>query len=291
MRSGLVVSDLLLVLAVVGLIWALRRQRQLTRALRHEQAVLARQKQELAQISQTKTLLFSALAHDVRSPLSSLYSLLTLLDLGTIPLERLAMHKERLTYTLDTTLQLLDSLLSWSAAHLQDICPQPQQLALRDMVAETLALVGAEAERKHIGLYNELAHAYLSLADPDMTRLVLRNLISNAIKFTPEFGAIRVAAKQQGTFWEVSVTDTGVGIAATDCPRIFSETNFHTTSGTADERGTGLGLRLCKEFAERNGGQLSFATIPGQGTTFRFTIPVAAVATVPTPSSVHLPVR
>ncbi|WP_324671611.1 HAMP domain-containing sensor histidine kinase [Hymenobacter sp. GOD-10R] len=278
MRSGLMMSDLLLVLVALGLIWALRRQRLQNRALRQEQAALRQQQEELAQLNKTKSLLFCALAHDVRSPLGSLYSLLTLLDLGTIPIERLAAHKEQLTYTLDTTLQLLDSLLNWSAAHLQDVRPRPKKLVLNELVIETLALVSVEAKRKRISLQNELEQSYMCLADPDMTRLVLRNLLSNAIKFTPEFGVVRIAAAPKGAFWEVAVTDTGVGITDADRLRIFGEAKLHTTSGTADERGTGLGLRLCKEFVERNGGQLSFQTQPELGTTFCFTIPRATDA-------------
>ncbi|OUJ72440.1 hypothetical protein BXP70_17905 [Hymenobacter crusticola] len=255
----------------------MRRQRQQNRALRHEQAALRRQQEELAKLSETKSLLFCALAHDVRSPLSSLYSLLTLLDLGTIPIERLTAHKEQLTHTLGTTLQLLDGLLQWSAAHVQDIRPRPRTLVLNDLVAETLALVKMEAAHKQISLRDELAQPCACLADPDMTRMVLRNLLSNAIKFTPEAGTVRITAELKGAFWEVAVTDTGVGITDADQPRIFSDTSVHSTSGTADERGAGLGLRLCKEFVERNGGQLSFQTTPALGTTFCFTIPRAAV--------------
>jgi signal transduction histidine kinase len=112
-------------------------------------------------------------------------------------------------------------------------------------------------------------------ADPNMVRLVLRNLVGNAIKFTPQNGTITVAAKQLESQWEISVADTGVGILPQDRAKIFGAGNLHTTLGTAREKGTGLGLRLCKEFVERNEGRISFESIPGKGSTFRFTLPLA----------------
>jgi two-component system sensor histidine kinase/response regulator len=272
-RSELVVSNLVLVLIVLGLGWGLYRQRRTNQKLRREQEALQKQQTELAELNKTQTLLFSALAHDVRSPLSSLHSLLTLLDLGSLPTERLATHKERLTRTLDTTLQLLDSLLSWSVVQPQQGQVQAEYLLLNELLTETLTLVNVEAERKHITLYNKLQQPCPALADPNMTRMVLRNLLSNAIKFTPESGTVTIAASRQGDFWEVAIADSGVGITAAGCTRIFGESGLYSTNGTADERGAGLGLRLCKEFIERNGGQLRFDTAPEQGTTFRFTIP------------------
>ena len=268
-------SDLLLALAVVAISWAWWRQRRLNQQLRHEQEILRRKQEELIQLNQTKELLFTALAHDVRSPLSSLYSLLTLLDLGTVPRERLNGHKERLTHTLNTTLELLDSLLCWSAAHLQESRPQAKVVALDALIMEAVASMKVEAERKHIHLHYKISQPHTALTDPDMTRLVLRNLLTNAIKFTPEFGVVRLAIQPQGDFWEVAITDTGVGIAA-DYPNILSESNLHSTPGTAAERGAGLGLRLCSEFVKRIGGQLSFQTAAGEGSTFCFTIPMAA---------------
>ncbi|GGF18760.1 sensor histidine kinase [Hymenobacter cavernae] len=272
-RSELVVSDFLLVLMVLSLGWALLRQWRANRRLRSEQEALHQRQTALTELNKTQSLLFSALAHDVRSPLSSLHSLLTLLDLGSLPTEQLAAHKERLTRTLDTTLQLLDSLLSWLVMQPQQGCVRAERLLLNELLAETLTLVNVEAERKRIKLCNMLQQPCPALADPNMTRMVLRNLLSNAIKFTPEAGTVTITTSRKGDFWEVAIADSGVGITATGCTRIFGESGPYSTSGTADERGVGLGLRLCKEFVERNGGQLSFETSPQKGTTFRFTIP------------------
>ena len=112
-------------------------------------------------------------------------------------------------------------------------------------------------------------------ADLNMIRLVLRNLVANAIKFTPAAGTVTVAAQPLGTMWEITVTDSGMGISTADREKIFGQGGPHTTLGTAREKGTGLGLLLCKDFVERNGGKLSFESEVGQGSTFRFTLPAA----------------
>ncbi|UOQ74752.1 sensor histidine kinase [Hymenobacter cellulosilyticus] len=230
----------------------------------------------MGRLNRTKDTLFSVISHDLRSPLSSLYSLLTLLNMGSLPPERLALHSARLTRGLNSTLQLLDNLLNWSAAQMKDDKIRPERLRLDVLAEEAVALLLADAERKSIFLQNQLPVPTLVRADLNMTRLILRNLLGNAIKFTPESGTVILTAALHGFYWSISVHDTGIGIPVADQERIFGKDGPFTTLGTAREKGTGLGLQLCKDFVERNGGQLSFTSAPGQGTTFTFTLPVAA---------------
>ncbi|MBC8083895.1 MAG: HAMP domain-containing histidine kinase [Hymenobacter sp.] len=264
-------------MAVAALYRGRRRQTRLNRLLQRKNRAIGRQKEELGRLNRTKDTLFSIISHDLRSPLSSLYSLFSLLNMGTLPPERLAAHSERLTRTLDVTLRLLDNLLNWSAAQMQGDQVRPEKVRLQTVTEEALALLLGDAERKSILLLSEIPPLSAVRADPNMVRLILRNLLGNAIKFTPQDGRVVIAARcleGQGV-WEVSVTDSGVGIATPDMPKIFGETGHHTTLGTALEKGTGLGLRLCKEFVERNGGRISCESEPGAGTTFRFTLPLA----------------
>ncbi|MBC6698117.1 tetratricopeptide repeat-containing sensor histidine kinase [Hymenobacter puniceus] len=284
LRNAMAVGALLLLLTVAALYRGRREQARINRLLQRKNRAINRQKQELSHLNRTKDTLFSIISHDLRSPLSSLYSMLTLQSIGNLPPERMATHTERLSRTLDVTLRLLDNLLNWSAAQIQGDKARPERIELQTAADEALALLAGDAERKNIGLHTQLPEQCLVSADVNMLRLVLRNLIGNAIKFTPAGGTVTLAARlQQAGVWEVSVVDTGVGIAAPDQARIFGETGLHSTLGTAREKGTGLGLRLCKEFVERNGGRISFESVPGQGSTFRFTLPAAVPEVLPVP--------
>lgn len=262
----------LMVLALV-LYRSRRRHRRLNGLLKQQNVAIQAQRDELGRLNRTKNTLFSVISHDLRSPLGSLYSMLSLLNMGALPPERLAVHSERLSRMLDTTLNLLDNLLNWSAAQMGGEATRPEPVYLNETVEETLSLLISDAERKGIYLLNHVEEPCVVHADLNMVRLVLRNLVANAIKFTPATGTVTVAAQPLGTMWEITVTDSGMGIATTDQEKIFGQERPHTTLGTAHEKGTGLGLLLCKDFVERNGGELTFDSKIGQGTIFRFTLP------------------
>ncbi|UOQ55491.1 sensor histidine kinase [Hymenobacter cellulosivorans] len=285
LRNALAAGALLL-LIIVGVLYRGRQQQsRINKLLERKNAAISWQKEELGRLNRTKDTLFSIISHDLRSPLSSLYSLLTLLNMGSLPPERLALHSARLTQGLNSTLQLLDNLLNWSAAQIKDDKIRPERLRLDVLAEETLALLLSDAERKNILLQNHLPIPTLVRADVNMVRLILRNLLGNAIKFTPEGGSVTLTAALQGASWSVAVHDTGIGIPAADFSQVLGSNAPFTTLGTAQEKGTGLGLQLCKDFVERNGGQLTFTSRVGQGTTFAFTLPVAApAAPEPTPA-------
>ncbi|GAB2953967.1 hypothetical protein GCM10027048_19070 [Hymenobacter coalescens] len=274
-RNVLGIGTVLLLLTVAALYRGRKEQQRVNRLLERKNAAISRQKEELDRLNRTKDTLFSVISHDLRSPLSSLYSLLTLLSLGSLPPDKLAAHSDRLTRTLDTTLRLLDNMLNWAATQMQGGGPRSEVFRLDAVAEECLTLLLGDAERKNILVLNHLREAYPTRADLNMTRLILRNLLSNAIKFTPSGGTVTLSAQRQGNCWEVSVRDTGVGVALADYDKIFGDAGHHTTLGTAREKGTGLGLRLCKDFVERNGGKVTFESKEGHGSVFRFTIPAA----------------
>ncbi len=274
-RNVLGVGALLLLLLVAGLYRARRRQAGINRLLTRKNQAIQRQKEELDRLNRTKDTLFSVISHDLRSPLSSLYSLLTLLNIGASSPERLAEHSVRVSRALDATLQLLDNLLNWSMAQMRNEGMKPKVFALDELVEECLTLLLNDAERKELLFQNELTARCFVRADVDMTRLILRNLIGNAIKFTPAGGTISISNRRVGAFWEVAVTDTGVGIPRADWDKVLG-IGVRSTLGTARERGTGLGLRLCKDFVELNGGKLSFTSEVNRGSVFRFTLSAVA---------------
>jgi signal transduction histidine kinase len=274
-RNVLLVGTAVLMILAAVLYRSRRRHRRLNGLLKQQNIAIQTQRDELGRLNRTKNTLFSVISHDLRSPLGSLYSMLSLLNMGALPPERLAVHSERLSRMLDTTLSLLDNLLNWSAAQMAGEATRPEPVYLDEAVEETLSLLLNDAERKGIHLLSQVQEPCVAQADLNMIRLVLRNLVANAIKFTPATGTVAVAAQRLGTMWEVTVTDSGLGIAATDREKIFGQGGPHSTLGTAREKGTGLGLLLCKDFVERNGGVLTFDSELGQGTTFRFTLPAA----------------
>ncbi|RSK33850.1 ATP-binding protein [Hymenobacter metallilatus] len=273
-RNLLAVSVVLLLATALGLYRAQRRQRHTNRLLHWKNAAINRQKEELDRLNQTKDTLFSIISHDLRGPLSSLYSLLALLKLGRLPADRLAAHSERLTRMLDGTLHLLDNLLNWSASQLKgEGSARPERIRLDELVEEAVALFQGDADRKEIQLLNKVPEVCLARADINMIRLVLRNLLSNALKFTAAGGTVTVAARRQAQWWMVTVQDTGVGMEADQQARLLGHQGPFSTLGTAREKGTGLGLQLCQEFVQRNGGEFSFQSQEGVGSQFHFTLP------------------
>ncbi|TYZ07628.1 tetratricopeptide repeat protein [Hymenobacter lutimineralis] len=273
-RNGLGLGAVVLLVLAGALFLARRRQASINRLLTRQNQAIQSQKEELNRLNRSKDLLFSVISHDLRAPLSSLYTLLTLLNMGGVPPERLTTHMERLTRTLNSTLGLLDNLLNWAMAQMRDEGAQLKILALESIAAECVSLLALDAERKQVQVQNTLP-ACLVKADENMCRLILRNLLGNAIKFTSEGGIITLSGRRRADTWEISVADTGVGIAAADQEKLRQATIGYTTPGTDREEGTGLGLRLCREFAELNGGQLTFESVVGQGSVFRFTLPAA----------------
>jgi signal transduction histidine kinase len=272
----LAVGAVLLLLTVAALYRARKQQERINQMLKRRNAAISKQKEVLDRLNQTKNTLFSVISHDLRSPLSSLYSLLSLLSLGTLPPARLAAHTARLSQTLDSTSRLLDNLLNWSVSQMHgDSGAKPERLRLDVLIEEALSQMADEAERKQIHLINEAHGPCSARADLNMTRLILRNLLGNALKFTSAGGSITVSARCSGSMWEVFVRDTGVGISPSGQYKILEQTENYSTPGTDHEKGVGLGLRLCKEFLELNAGKLSFESTVGKGSTFRFTLPAA----------------
>jgi two-component system, sensor histidine kinase and response regulator len=173
---------------------------------------------------------------------------------------------------LNYTIGLMENLLQWSKTQMQSSAARQEELDLSKMINEALQLLRLQAEAKQIYIENKNNAPVYVYADKDMVNLILRNLLSNAIKFTPAQGYIEVGVNEISSFVEIYVQDTGVGISK-DAIQKINESNFYTTKGTSSESGTGLGLMLCKEFLQKNGGQMHIESEPGRGSTFSFTLP------------------
>lgn len=232
--------------------------------------------EKLREINATKDKLFSIIAHDLKSPYNAQLGFLELLlenDSSYSPEERKKFIKTVYQST-KQSFALLDNLLVWSRTQTGKIPFNPDELLLAQVFEEAIELQRYAAQAKNIIIDTELCKDELEVtADPEMVNTILRNLMSNAVKFTPENGKILLGAKTASdNKILIYVKDTGVGIPVKDRDKLFDPTSNYSTIGTNKEKGTGIGLILCREFVERNGGKIWVESETGKGSTFYFTL-------------------
>lgn len=243
-----------------------------TQAIALQANRILQQNEVLEKVNQEKNKLFSIISHDLRAPLDSIKSYLELLATHTLtPEEKNEMETQLIEQTKYTS-DLLGNLLSWAKSQMGgvNVTLVPMQVkAIVDSIAgNKLSLVA----RKGIKLTYSIQPSLELVGDVDMLKIVLRNLINNAIKFTRPGGEITIRAERSGNDIRISVTDTGIGIPADKQGEIFSS-NVHSTYGTNNEKGIGLGLMMCKEFMNYQNGKIAFTSTEGVGSTFYITLP------------------
>jgi signal transduction histidine kinase len=194
-------------------------------------------------------------------------------DLTKEELQRLA---REMGQSVQNVYNLLENLLEWSQMKRGLTAFEPSACALDELVRKNIELLQTVAEQKNIALHNVVAAETVIQADQSMLNTVLRNLISNAIKFVKPGGSIDVSARKDGVMVTVAVQDTGIGMDQKTLAGLFALDKKRTRRGTAGEKGTGLGMVLCKQFVEQHGGRIWVESSPGQGTTVFFTLPVSA---------------
>lgn len=232
--------------------------------------------EELSRANLVKDKLFSIISHDLRSPLNSLRGLLELTGRETISQRELQQLLPVIRQNLNGSLQLVDNLLNWAASQMKGMSAKPDRIRLAPIVEENLALYKTIAKNKNIRLVNQVSTGIEVMADPNMTKLIVRNLVSNGIKFTPAGGSVEVSASVSDDHTQICVADTGVGIPIEFRERLFEVDINRTTRGTNNEKGAGIGLLLCKEFVEKNGGTLWVESERKQGSKFKFTLKAAS---------------
>ena len=232
---------------------------------------------ELDTLNRQKTLLFSIIAHDLRNPFQSLLGLSEVLTKAVATRDHASIER-RAKGINDAATQayaLLESLFSWASLQMDTMAVTITDVALGTVAAEVMQGAAEAAADKGLTLAIDCQGATVR-AQRDMLATVLRNLVSNAVKFTLPGGTITVAGRRTGSGVEIKVSDTGVGMPAGKVADLFRLDRRSTTNGTAGERGSGLGLLLCRDLVERQGGDLAVESTPDQGTTFRFTLSEAA---------------
>lgn len=229
------------------------------------------QAEQLKGLNLLKDKLFSIIAHDLRSPLGSLITLLNLTRQGYFTEAGFKDVLVELSKNVDYTSTLLENLLVWAQSQMRGTVVNQKEFELFELVENKINLFDDQIKGKNIKIKNLIEKSTTLYADKDMIELVIRNLIANAIKFTTDKGEIIVSSRVTGNMMEVCVSDSGIGISKENLPKLFGREIF-TTRGTLNEKGTGLGLILCKEFVELNGGRIWVESIVNKGSKFFFSV-------------------
>lgn len=273
------VGGLLLLIALLVIYFVhrgKRLQQRLTRELKGKHEILEKRKAELLLHNDTKTKLFSIIGHDLRGPIGALKELLKMFKEGEITQEDFQSYMPKLRSDVDHIFFTLNNLLSWGHSQLNGSVTRPVDVSLADLVDQNINLLTEVAENKSIRIISEIPRNATVWSDPNQIDIVIRNLISNALKFTPLNGMVTIQAEESGEHWIFSIRDTGVGMDRLTLQRIFESRDTHSTYGTANEKGTGLGLTLCKEMIEKNHGRIWVESMLRKGSTFYFSLPKTA---------------
>jgi len=232
--------------------------------------------EQLIKSNAMKDKLFSIIAHDLRGPVGNFGAALEILieNLDTFNKEALSEILLDLKKSATRSFELLQNLLKWARSQNNTIEFSPTLQNLNNIILENIDLLKSSATQKHITIKAEIQDKTFVFADENMLKTILRNLLSNAIKFSFNNGQVIVKTTKSGNCAEIVVKDFGVGIKDENLQKILTTHEHFSTFGTANEKGTGLGLNLCKDFIERNGGKITIESKEGKGTEIHFTLPL-----------------
>ena len=238
---------------------------------------LKESEKRLHQLNADKDLFISILGHDLKSPFNNLLGLSEALteDILKLNTDEIEDYANNINKSAQNANNLLEEILLWARIQQGKFPFKPQNLSFTDICKNILETLNPIAKAKNITIDYSSANHITVFADADMLKAVLRNLVSNAIKFTNKKGTININATQTNSNVTISVSDNGVGIEPDDLKKLFDISEVLTTKGTAKETGTGLGLLLCKEFVEKHGGKIWVESEVGKGSDFKFTLPVS----------------
>lgn len=232
--------------------------------------------QNFRELNNLKDKMFSIVAHDLRGPVGNIKNLVDLIietdDYSDV--EQLKEFLSLLQKASGSSFTLLENLLNWARSQKNEIQIIPGFYKLNDIINENIELLSTSALSKNIKLTSLLTKTFIGFFDLQTINVVIRNLISNALKFTPQDGEININVIRLQGLLEVQIIDNGIGISEETLKDIFNPSIHYTTKGTNNENGSGIGLQLCKDFIEKNGGNLTVESQPGKGSSFKFTLPV-----------------
>ena len=236
------------------------------------------QSKKIAEVIATNAKFLAIIAHDLRSPFSSIIGVLELLkdSYNEYDLKEVEKYISIAITSANGTLNLLDNLLSWTSAQNKAVFFKPERINLHELIIDEIENLITSATHKLITLDHTVPATIFLTADVQMVKTIFRNLITNAIKYSYIGGEIGVSAVEGSQFVEIIVEDNGIGMKRKDQNELFRKNVMHSTRGTNNESGTGLGLLLCKEFVEKHGGNICMESESGKGSKVKFTLPIAS---------------
>jgi len=233
-------------------------------------------KQELEALNREKDRFFSIISHDLRSPFTSLlgYTGMIAMAADKMSPEKIVESAININESATRLFALLENLLEWARLQMDQIPSEPIKLEMCDLVSKTVDVLGPVGTDKDVSVINNVADEVTAFADAHMVDTVIRNLVNNAIKFTKAQGTVTIEGHNTGEICEISISDTGIGMAPAQIDKLFSIGDKNSTKGTGGETGTGLGLLLCKDLLDKCKGSLDVKSEPGKGATFTISLPV-----------------
>ena len=255
-------ASVLLVLAIL-----VYRNQQKTKKLND---IISKQKIELEQLGMVKDKMFSLVSHDMRTPVNALISFITLLENRQISQEKLGLYAGELKNQLTSTTSLMENMLSWAASQMQGYKPILQSQNLFQPINVVIENIRNQADLKGIVINNRISETSTALVDTDMLSLIVRNLLANAVKFSPKNGKIEVSAFEENNAIKLTIKDNGKGIRIEKLQQINDPKNqlIESSMGTQNEKGTGMGLMLSKTFAKLINGRLTAQSAENEGSVF-----------------------
>lgn len=248
------------------------------RRTRKLNTIISKQKSELEELGYVKDRIFSVVSHDMRSPVNTLISFIDILEDAEIPADKLRLYAATLKNQLQHTSVLMENLLNWASSQMKGFTPRITPVHVKELVNETMAVLQKQADEKNIRITNQTDEGLVASADRNMLALVIRNTISNAIKFTPAGGAIEITGLQKNSQVSIMIKDNGTGMSAEKVTAFNDPVylqSLDTERGTGGESGTGLGLLLCKTFTALMQGNICVESKEGEGSVFIVMLPAA----------------
>jgi len=260
-----------IIIMLVFYLYLIKRRSNISLEAAHARVNM--QNQQLTNLNATKDKFFSIISHDLKGPLNSFtaFSKMLIEHTESMTKEEIQMLAREIDKNLKNVYALLENLLEWSRSQTGNIEFKPEDFDIDQLLVQNMELLQTQAANKQIIIEYASSSELTVTGHKHSLNTVIRNLISNAIKFTPPGGRIILTVQRESNFARISITDTGVGMSPATLSKLFRIDTKYSTNGTANEKGTGLGLILCKDFVEKNGGKLSVESTPGKGSVFSFT--------------------
>lgn len=281
-KNFFIVLSGLLVLLIFVFVFFISQNRRINAQLKKgmqelevKNTEVEKQKEQLTQLNQVKDRFFSIISHDLRNNLTTMKLYFDLVSNPEYKAESQSKLGKEVAGSVQNTIDLLENLLVWAIGQLKGVQVAPQKINLHKLASENCDMLHSMAVQKNISIQNDTDEDAFIFADLNMINLIIRNLISNALKFTNEGGSVSILSQEEDAFHQIIVIDNGVGISKEKIDTLFTAHANVSTQGTGNEKGTGLGLMLCKEFVEKNGGEIWVESEENKGSSFYVRFPKA----------------